>query len=101
MQFELPTVSSESLSHSVARKLLVGEISTLNLRYFGQLYDDAADVGFALRNPKTNNVTRWSLQNEMRDPVENELTGWVFVPAPETLRKNPELTSYELHVLND
>jgi hypothetical protein len=66
-----------------------------------RLYDDACDVGLALRNPRTGNVTRWHMLDEIRDPRENELLGWMLAPTHETLRKQPELQGYQLNIVND
>jgi hypothetical protein len=100
-QLEVPSYSSESLSHSAAKGLLIGEASDLGYRGTGQLYDDACDVGLALVNPRTGNVTRWGLKEEVRCPREGELLGWMFVPTPETVRKQPELRDYQFNLVND
>lgn len=93
--------SSDTLSHSAKNQLLLGEASDLGFRGPELLYDDAADVGLALINPRTGNVTRWHLLDEVRDRRENELLGWMFAPTPETLRKQPELKGYQLNIAND
>jgi len=94
--------SSEGVSHSAANTLLVCEASDLGRGFrLEQLYDDACDVGMALVNPRTGNVTRWALKEEIRDPRENELLGWMMIPTPETVRKQPELRDYQLNILND
>ena len=100
-QREVTAYSSEGISHSAAKTLLVCEASDLQLRSFEQLYDDACDVGLALRNPLSGNVTRWSLLTEIRCPRENEVLGWYLVPTPETLHRQPELRGYQLNILND
>jgi hypothetical protein len=94
-------VNSAQISCSVRRKLLVAEISDLGNVRFQRLYSDACDVGFALRNPKTGNVTRWAVQQEIRDPRENELLGWMMVPTPETVQRQPMLKGYQLNLVND
>ncbi len=101
MQLEVTQYSSEGISHNAQRGLLIVEASDLQLRALERLYDDAADVGLALRNPRTGNVTRWALLTEVRDPRENELLGWMLAPTPETLRKQPELKDYQLNIIND
>ena len=94
--------SSEGVSHSAANTLLVCEASDLGRGFrLEQLYDDACDVGLALRNPLSGNVTRWSLLTEIRCPRENEVLGWYLVPTPETLHRQPELRGYQLNILND
>lgn len=103
MQLNTITIErgKEYISHHAAMKLLVAEISDLGLYGFDRLYDDACDVGFALRNPRTGNVTRWAVATEVRDPRENELLGWMCVPCDESIRKNPELAGYSFNIIND
>ena len=100
-QLEVTKYSSEGISHNAHRGLLVCEASDLGRGFrLERLYDDACDVGMALINPRTGNVTRWSLKEEVRDQ-EHELLGWMMVPTPETVRKQPELASYQLNIVND
>jgi hypothetical protein len=99
-QLEVPRYSSESLSHSAAKGLLIGEASDIGYRGLGQLYDDSCDVGLALENPRTGNITRWSLKEEIRDQ-EHEVLGWMLVPTPETVRRRPELRDYQFNLVND
>lgn len=103
MQLSLPQVDSDIFTHSSSQQRLVAEISDLRgIDVFSPLYDDACDAGFALRNPRTGNITRWALLQEVRDGTpDNEIQVWIFAPAPETVRKQPELKGYELHLLND
>ena len=101
MQLNVTQYSSEGISHNAHRSLLVCEASDLQLRSLERLYDDAADVGLALVNPLSGNVTRWALLTEVRDPRENELLGWMLAPTPETIRKQPELKGYQLNIIND
>lgn len=100
-QLEVTKYSSEGVSHSEARQLLIAEASDLGLRQLERLYDDACDVGIALINPRSGNVTRWALKEEVRDPRENELLGWMLIPTPETVRKQPELKGYQFNIIND
>ena len=101
MLLNVVQVNSSLFNHYPKTKRMVAEISDIGLRSFQRLYDDAVDVGFALRNSRSGNVTRWSLLKEVRDPVENEIFAWEFVPAPESIRKNPTLQGYTLTLLND
>jgi hypothetical protein len=102
MELQVEVVNSKAFTHHPATKRLVAEISDIQLGGFDRLYDDAADVGFALRNPKTGNVTRWSLADEVRTGgADNELLGWYFKPTPESLYKNPALAGYCMTLIND
>lgn len=100
MQLDVTQYSSEGISHSAHRNLLVCEASDLGVGRMERLYDDACDVGLALRNPRSGNVTRWVLKEEVRDQ-EHEVLGWMLVPTPETIRKQPELADYQLNIAND
>jgi hypothetical protein len=100
-QLNVVQVNNKGISHSAQKKLLLAEISDLGNVSFQRLYDDACDVGFALRNPKTGNVTRWAVAEEIRDQRENEVLGWMLVPTPETLHRQPELAGYTFNLIND
>jgi hypothetical protein len=101
MQLEVTQYSSEGISHSKKNTLLVTEASDIGFRGLERLYDDACDVGIALRNPLSGNVTRWALKEVIRDTRENEILGWMLIPTPESIRKQPELKEYQLNIVND
>jgi hypothetical protein len=101
MQLNVVQVNSSLFTHFPKTKSLVAEISDIGVRSFQPLYDDAADVGFALRNEKTGNVTRWALSETLRDPVEGEILGWKMIPTTESVRSNPQLEGYTIRLLND
>ena len=101
MQLNVTQVNSALFTHNPKAKTLVAELSDLMITKFFPLYDDAADVGFAIRNPKTGNVTRWAVSNEIRDNVENELLGYKLVPTPESVRAQPVMKGYTMTLLND
>jgi hypothetical protein len=101
MQLKVQRYSSEGVSHNAQRGLLIAEASDLGNFRLERLYDDACDLGLELCNPRTGNVTRWSLLTEVRDPRENELLGWMLVPTFETLNKQPELRGYQFNIVND
>ena len=100
-QLEVTRYSSEGISHSANKGILVCEASDIGLRRFEPLYDDACDVGIALVNPRSGNVTRWHLAETMTDPAEGEVLGWLLKPTTETVRKQPELAGYEFRIIND
>ena len=101
MLLNVVQINSSLFSHFPKTKRLVAEISDIHVSRFDRLYDDAADVGFAIRNEKTGNVTRWTLSNEVRDNVENELVAFNLVPTPESIRAQPILKGYTMTLLND
>ncbi len=99
-QLNVVQINSDLFSHSARRKVLVAEISDIGLARFQPLYNDACDVGFALRNPKTGNVTRWVVCGEVTDQ-EHDIVSWKLVPTPESLRSNPQLAGYSITLFND
>jgi hypothetical protein len=99
-ELQVTKYSSEGISHSAQKALLITEASDIGLRGFEQLYDDACDVGIALVNPRSGNVTRWHLVETVKDR-EHEVLGWMLKPTPETVRKQPELADYQLNIAND
>ena len=99
MQLNVVQVNSKHFTHFPKTKSLVAEISDIGVRNFQPLYDDACDVGFALRNPETGNVTRWYMAEEVR--LEGELQAWVLKPCSESLHRNPKLAGYQIRLLND
>jgi hypothetical protein len=101
MLLNVVQINSALFTHNPKAKTLVAELSDIQVKGFQPLYDDAADVGFAIRNPKTGNVTRWAVSNEIRDNVENELLGFKLVPTPESVRAQPVMQGYTMTLLND
>jgi hypothetical protein len=100
-QLQVTRYSSEGISHSEAKSLLITEASDIGLRGFDRLYDDACDVGLELVNPRSGNVTRWYVVDTVVDRRENEVLGWMLKATPETVRKQPELKDYQLNIAND
>jgi hypothetical protein len=101
MEMNIVQVNSAAFTHFPESKRLVADISDIAVREFQKLYNDAADVGFALRNPKTGNVTRWQVASEVRGPYDGELHGWYLVPTSESLRRNPQMEGYCITLVND
>ena len=100
-QLQVTQYNSDGISHSKAKTLLVTEASDIGFKGFEPLYDDACDVGIALVNPRSGNVTRWHLVETIVDRRENEVLGWMLHPTPETARKQPELKGYQQNMIND
>jgi hypothetical protein len=101
MQLNVVQVNSQHFNHFPGTQRLVAEISSIGVRHFQPLYSDAVDVGFALRNPRTGNVTRWALSDEIRCPQEGDILGWYLKPTPESIRANPILQGYTMTLIND
>jgi len=100
MELQVPVISSKHFTHCSKSKRLLTDISDLNCRLpLAPLYDDACDVGLALRNEKTGNVTRWALADTVQQ--DGDVLGWYFVPCTESVRKNKALMGYCMQVVND
>lgn len=95
--FALP---GERFSVSLEDKSLVTEHSDLgrNVQILQRLYDDACDVGIAIRGRI--GVTYWYMHEEERDN-EGDLQVTIYKPCPETLHKYPLLKGWTVHILND
>jgi len=91
-------------THNAEAKILYAEMSDFghNLRpMFEQLYDDAADVGIAVYNYKTNSVTHWHTEGDGVRDADGDITHWVLRPTNESCRKHPGVQDYSIHILND
>ena len=66
---------------------------------YSQLYDDACDVGCETFNPRTWRTVRWYMSSEVVE--EGDLKVTIFKPCTESMRKDPRLEGWELHILND
>jgi len=67
----------------------VGVIEASQLRgtpLFGQLYDDACDLGFRIRNSKTGAVEAFYLSHEDKDASGEDIYGIHFYPVNPTIR---------------
>jgi hypothetical protein len=67
---------------------------------FQRLYDDAADVGFMMRSERTGTDVRFYLSKQCENS-EREITGWIFKPCTEEVRKNPAIRDVTVTVFND
>lgn len=67
---------------------------------FGQVYDDACDVGFVVVSKKSGNHAVFVHSHTERDR-EGEIVAWKFIPTQNTLRRLPSMTGWKAIVLND
>lgn len=100
MQLNPTPVIGSLFSHFPSTKKLVADHSDLNNVQFSQLYDDACDVGLALLNTNTGNVTRWAVSGETRN-AESELVSVILEPCTESIRRNAAMHGYKMVILND
>jgi hypothetical protein len=64
------------------------------------LYDDACDVGFAVKSSQSGEVVTFHMVNVMKDG-EGEVTGWEYELTDESARKYPECGRMTAKVFND
>ncbi len=100
---QLPVIPTDirSLTHLAQDKSFIGDITDVATRGLQRFYDDACDVGVALLNPKTGNVTYWTMVHELYNYSEGELEGWVLHPTWISVHHNPSLNGYTLKLIND
>lgn len=67
---------------------------------FHQIYDDACDVGIAIRVPKTG-VIVWFYEALVQRDREYDIQWWEFVPITEHVRKYPALANVKVRIYND
>jgi hypothetical protein len=85
---------------------LVSEASTLGYMQleavgelmFKQIYDDACDVGIAIRGK--HHLIRFYLSSQDKD-AEGDVAGWRFKPIPEDARRHPECANTSVLIIND
>ena len=79
---------------------LVGEASDMGNRHLQPLYDDACDVGFAVKSTHTGQVVTYCQCGVSCDD-EGELAGWLYVPTPESCRRVPACAGTTAIIFDD
>ena len=76
---QLPVVRHDirRFSWNSEDQTFTAEASDLERRIMSRLYNDACDMGFVIRNPKTGNEVTFSFVSEDKDN-EGEIQGWRF-----------------------
>lgn len=95
--------STERFTVAAAKKLFISELSDLTQgNPFHRLHQDACDEGLVLISQNTNRESTWYVDHEERsDDEDNELLAYHLFPTPETLKKVPQLTGWEMVLIND
>ena len=103
MRLTLVEHSSRQFTMSDDRRTLIAEASDLDNRHLERLYDDACDIGFAVKSEKTGNVVVFVMQSPIYhgEGEDRELTGWQYVPTSESFRNVPECQGLEATIFND
>lgn len=67
---------------------------------FEQLYPDSCDLGFVLVSPTTGHEATYYVSRTEKD-VDGDVTYWLLIPTPVTLRKYPILGDTRILIYND
>lgn len=98
MKLQVKVLSSKMFSYNAHNKEFVGEMSEIG--GFDMLYDDACDLGFAIRSEKTGQIAVYCLYSSSQNK-ENDTIKWLFVPTTETMKRIPALRGVNVVVFND
>jgi hypothetical protein len=77
-----PTHSADLFTYE--KGMFIGEISSLGRPAMGEVYSDACDLGFYIKNPKTLGMQKFRIKSEERN--ETEVTHWILEPCDTKLR---------------
>lgn len=88
---------------TVSGKTMVAEASDMGNRHLQPLYDDACDVGFAVKSDVTGKVVTFVMTSPFHtgEGEDREIAGWHYVPTSESFRNVPECQGMEAKVFND
>jgi hypothetical protein len=82
-------------------KKLIVDITDLNRPTMGRLYDDACDIGFAIRSERGNLVHFYKGEEVSESADENEIDYWICYPCAEDVRRFPGLEGWKVILVND
>lgn len=101
--FIAPRIPAKLLDFDATTQTYTQEVSTLAansiLRIFGQLYNDAADMGVMLVSQRTGHEVPFVLVRE--DKHEGETQGWWFQPTLDAVRADARVADLKLLIIND
>lgn len=97
-------IPSNLFTHDRAKRMFIAERSTIEGNCSPralqlQVYQDACDVGFIMLSTRTGRESMWVEDGEIREDGELQVT--IYKPTRDTLRRNPGLEGYTVHLLND
>jgi len=103
MRLTLVEHSEKQFTYTAANKELVSEASDLNNRHLERIYDDACDVGFAVKSETTGNVVVFVMSSPIfhGEGEDREISGWTYEPADFSIRKYPECRGMKATIFND
>ena len=95
-------LSTRQFTTDAKQKMFIAEVSDLGRNYLIQVWPDACDVGVEIVSQKTGRHSRWFQAKEERSNDEDaELLATIYEPTRETLRTEPQLKGWTVHILND
>jgi hypothetical protein len=100
---KLNLIEMTSSMFSVDGKDLVCEASTMENRHLQRIYDDAMDVGFAVKSERTGSVAVFVMSTPFYhgEGEDRELGGWKYTVSSESVRMHPECAGLTATVFND
>jgi hypothetical protein len=103
MRLNVIEFSSKQFTYNAADKTFTSEASDLDNRHLQQIYNDACDVGFAMKSDKTGNVITYVMTKPFYhgEGEDRELGGYNYVPTSESIREHPECEGTKVIVFND
>ena len=100
MRLNIITFPSSFFTYNKATQTLVAEASEMENRQHQQLYDDSADVGFAVRSSITQKRIIFGMVDVKKD-AEGEIISWLYAPTAESIRLVPECLRMKAEIFND
>jgi hypothetical protein len=98
---ETYAIDSTKFTFNSAKRTFFAEASDLNgHELYRQIYDDAIDVGFAIRSDRTGQVMRFYVASTHKDR-EGDITHWTFKIIDEDARRSPALKDLSVVIFND
>src|SRR4051812_24267421 len=91
-----PAMSTDLFHFDVETKRFTAEASDLLDLRLGRIFDDAADVGFVLVNPRTGGGITVALSREVKD-AEGDLLFTEFTPITATGDRSPVIDSVRIY----
>jgi hypothetical protein len=100
MRLTLVEHSSDQFTFDASDETFTACASDLNNRHLERIYDDACDVGLAIKSAKTGVVITYYMDKTHYDR-EHDITHWTYKPCSEDVRKHPEAIWTEVIIFND
>lgn len=101
-RFPLIEFSSKQFTVTDGGKSLCAEASELFNRHLQPIYNDACDVGLAIKSERTGAVVVYVMSRPVfRDDIDHELTHWEYEPADFSVRQFPDCAGTKLTVFNE